>query len=476
MTPEQILQKYWGYNNFRLSQKEVVESILLGHDTLALLPTGGGKSVCYQVPGLLFPGKTLVISPLISLMKDQVDGLISRGIAATYVASTLSKEEQEKRLNQIQQDNCKFIYVSPEKLKNKKFTALLSSLHISLIVIDESHCVSLWGGDFRPTYLEIPLFVSRISPRPVVTALTATATPSTKQEIVNGLHLHNPAIFQSSFKRNIAISIVKTTSITEHELQLFAYLKNNKKPGIIYASSRDETERLSSRLNCFAHLLDIDNVGCYHAGLSAEQRQTTQQFFLENKLQLLVATTAFGMGIDKPNIEFITHYHPPATLEGYFQEIGRAGRSGQHASALQLFFPKHLAIHYGLLNKSLTKKPKKMFEDVKHFLNSKCCRMQSLLCYFGEKSEKCGMCDVCSTRPSPLQKCASNNQDFLVELLKWRNTVAQKWRIEPEMVLHPQQLAYLLVLHPQTIDDLKTIPGCGHGWLKFWGESYLGVK
>lgn len=474
MNPEKILKTYWGYDHFRLSQKEVVDSILSGKDTLALLPTGGGKSVCYQVPGLLLPGLTIVISPLISLMKDQVDGLLKRNIAATYLASTLAKDEQNSRITNLQNKVYKFVYVSPEKLKNKLFIDTVHTLDISLIVIDESHCISLWGGDFRPSYLEIPAFISELAKRPVIAALTATATLNTKKEIIAGLKLHTPSIFQSSFKRNISINVLTTGSFAEHELQLLAYLKNNSQPGIIYTSSRKETERLSSRLNQLSKLLRAGRVGCYHAGLPATERQTTQQLFLENKLQLLIATNAFGMGIDKPDISFVIHYHPPATLEGYFQEIGRAGRSGQHAKALLLFNPQHLDIHYGLLAKNMHKKQLSMFEDVQSFIHSPHCRMQTILNYFDEEDETCGMCDRCTSQISPLQKIIFTESIYMNKTINWRATTAALFETPPATILNTSQLAYLAILQPQNRDQLQLVPGIGHGWIKLWSKQFFG--
>jgi ATP-dependent DNA helicase RecQ len=473
VNPEQVLKKYWGYDTFRLTQKAVIESILLKQDTLALLPTGGGKSVCYQVPGLIFDGVTIVISPLISLMKDQVDGLKKRDISATYLASTLSDQELQLRITACKNNDYRFIYVSPEKLKSKQFADIVQSLDITLVVVDESHCVSLWGSDFRPSYLEIPVFISKLSRRPVVAALTATATPATQQEIVSGLKLLHPSIFKSSFKRNIACTIIKTGTISEHELQLFAYLRSNNQTGIIYTSSRSETERLTHKLNHVSHLLHIDKVGCYHAGLSATERQQTQQLFLENKLQILVATTAFGMGIDKPDINFVIHFHPPATLEGYYQEIGRAGRSGQFSSAIFLFNPQHLTIQYGLLAKNKLQKPIHMFEDVQRFIAGTGCRMQSILKYFGEESSVCGICDSCIKQPTRLNKWVKENTSYTAKLGNWRESVAKKYGIPTQTVLTSTQAAYLLLLQPKTRSDLALVPGIGYGWLNKWSESYL---
>lgn len=470
MSPESVLQKYWGYSSFRLSQKEVVESILDGQDTLALLPTGGGKSVCYQVPGLLFPDITLVITPLISLMKDQVDGLLKRNITATYLASTIEKSELDQRVLAIKSNQIKFVYASPEKLQSHSFVELITSLKVSLVVIDESHCVSLWGGNFRPSYLKIASFIDRLKPRPVVAALTATATPATKREIVAGLQLLNPQLFQSSFKRDISIQILTTSSITMHELHLLAYLKDQKQPGIIYTSSRKETERLSQRLNRLKDMLKIREVGCYHAGLSAELRLKTQQDFIDNKLQLLVATTAFGMGIDKPDIDFVVHYHPPANLEGYYQEIGRAGRGGKHSTALLLFNPAHLAIHENLATQEKTKK---MFDDVKLFLRSHCCRMQSVLNYFGEKSESCGMCDRCISRASKLQTIINNKTQQISTLVNVREFLVKKHQIAAQMVLSDFQIAYWVTIEPRTTNDLLCIPGIGSGWLQLWARYFV---
>lgn len=478
MTPENILKKYWGYSSFRLSQKDVVMNILNGNDTLALLPTGGGKSVCYQVPGLLLPGLTVVISPLISLMKDQVDGLLKRNIGATYLATSLPKNELLQRLALLQQGKYKFLYLSPERLNNSSLQEALRTRGISLVVVDESHCISLWGSSFRPSYRNIPNFINTLPKRPIVAALTATATPTTIIEIIEGLELKQPKIFKSSFKRNISINLFHTTSHTEHELQLAAYLKNNKKSGIIYVTSRAESERLSNRLNSLRSLLMIDKIGCYHAGLSAKNRQDTQQKFINNQLQLLVCTTAFGMGIDKPNVDFVVHYHPPATLEGYYQEIGRGGRGGQQAEALFLFNPNHLRIHENILikNKDPQHKSQQLFNDVLRFLKSRKCWTQTILRYFGEESENCGQCNVCQPKESPFQQLREASNDSLNLILQWRSICAKKYQIAPETILSPTQIAYVLALRPKTNEDLQLLPGFGHGWLKNWSSNFLSLQ
>lgn len=473
MKPEAVLQKYWGYSSFRLSQRQIIDSILSAQDTLVLLPTGGGKSICYQVPALLLNGITLVISPLISLMKDQVDNLIKRNIPATYLASTLTKEDQAARLAGVKNGQYKLVYVSPEKLHNQEFLLLLHSVTTSLVVVDESHCISLWGGTFRPSYLEIPLFISKLKTRPIIAAFTATASPNTKQEILTNLQLRNPSVFQTSFKRDISISIIKTKSHTEHVLQLLAYLKNKDQPGIIYTSSRKETEKLANTLNRLAHLLNIGPVGYYHAGMTAEQRLLTQQSFIENKLRILVATTAFGMGIDKPDICFVVHYHPPATLEGYFQEIGRAGRSGQHSSAVMLFNPQHLEIQKSFLAANTEPHAKEHLQDVSAFIHTSSCYMQEILSYFGETDSDCEDCGNCVSQTSPLKKVLQESNHLIDGLQHWASSISSTSGLATEMVLSPTVLAYLTILKPRTAADLAVIPGVGKGWLAMWAKHLL---
>ncbi|PIR61434.1 MAG: hypothetical protein COY81_03245 [Candidatus Pacebacteria bacterium CG_4_10_14_0_8_um_filter_43_12] len=475
LDPEAVLKQHWGYSSFRFTQKEIIQSVLSGQDTLALLPTGGGKSICYQIPALLLPGLTLVISPLISLMKDQVDRLLSLQIAGTYLASSLPKPELNQRLELLAQGKFKICYLSPERIHSASISRALSNQKVSLVVVDEAHCVSVWGNDFRPSYKKIQSFINSFSDRPAVIALTATATAATKQEIIADLGLRSPRIFTSSFKRNIAIRVVQTASASQHQLELLAYLRHNHKIGIIYVSSRKTAEELSHQLNQLASLIDIPRTGYYHAGLSAPVRQETQDRFLANEIKILVATTAFGMGIDKGDIEYVIHYHPSSSLENYFQEIGRAGRSGQQAEAIWLFFPQHLAIHTGLL----TKKPDsnqhalQLLKEVAIFAANQSCRMQSVLKYFGEDSERCQLCDRCWPSDSPLQALTKQQQTNLENLLNWRQAVANHEKIEPNYVLTDLHLAYFLTLQPASLADLQHIPGIGLGWLENWGKSFL---
>lgn len=474
MTAVDVLKKYWGYSEFRASQLEIIESILNKHDTFALLPTGGGKSICFQIPALLLPGITIVVSPLISLMKDQVDALVSKNIPATYLASTVTKEEQKRCLKELVERKYKILYLSPERLQSKQFLETVKSLDVSLLVIDEAHCVSVWGHDFRPEYQAIVSFVSQLATRPIVAAFTATATGNTKQDIVRSLELIEPSIFTASFKRNISIKIVPSKSRTEQELQLFAYLQaHNSEAGIIYVSTRHHAESLSTQLNRLAGLLNLGAVGCYHGGLPAEQRQQTQHAFLNNQLQLLVATTAFGMGIDKPNIQFVIHYHPSASIENYFQEIGRAGRGGQSAEAVMLLFKEDFGIQKALIEKSNSKNDTSVrkLADFTAFTSSKKCRMVDILSYFSQQGESCGICDNCRDRWSPLQNLLQIKKAQLDVLRAWRKVTSKQFKIKELFLLQDQQIIYVLLFEIKKLEDLLHVPGIGKGWLLHWGKA-----
>lgn len=476
MTPEQTLEKYWGYTKFRPNQKEIVASILSHNDTLALLPTGGGKSICFQVPAILLDGCTIVISPLISLMKDQVDALEKRNISATYLSSTLEKSELETRLLSIKKGKIKIIYTSPERLSNKKFWAVTASLKISMIVIDEAHCISTWGHDFRPEYTQINNYISRFATRPIVSAFTATATKLTVTDIIQSLKMNSPHIFSASFKRNIAISIYKASSSTEQEIQLLSYLSINKnKSGIIYLATRKKTELIAHRLNAIAKYIGINRVDFYHGGLSSSERQTIQQDFLDDKIQVLVATTAFGMGIDKPNIQFVIHLHPAASIENYFQEIGRAGRGGQAAEAVMFLFSTDFKIQEALIKKSKNKNnhsSQKLTAFTK-FTGINTCRMAAVLQYFGQIPKTCQQCDNCVTSISPIEQILAKKNKKMQQLLNWRNNTAKKIKSHADFILQPQQLIYLLLLDIKMIDDLQHIPGIGQGWQHYWGRDLI---
>jgi ATP-dependent DNA helicase RecQ len=474
MTPIDILKKYWGYSEFRPSQIAIIQSILNKSDTFALLPTGGGKSICFQVPSLLLPGITIVVSPLISLMKDQVDALVAKGIKATYLASSVPKEEQKDRLNGIKNDQYKIIYVSPERLQSSQFLELIESAQISLIVVDEAHCVSVWGHDFRPEYQMIAAVVSKLRHRPILAAFTATATKQTEEDIIHSLGLVTPNIFTASFKRNIAIKIIHTKTKTEQELQLFSYLQRHQsEAGIVYVSTRHHAETIATQLNRLGGLLSIGKVGCYHGGLAAEIRQETQQKFLDNKLQILVATTAFGMGIDKSNIQFVIHYHPSASIENYFQEIGRAGRGGQIAEAVMLLYKDDFGIQQALIKKSKSVEgtAEQKLNTFVSLTTSKKCYMVEILKYFNQEGEPCGQCSNCLSLHSPLLQLLSTKKERWQSLIEWRKNISKSSRIQPSFILQEQQMIYLTLFSITKLQELLHVPGIGKGWMLHWGKA-----
>ncbi len=486
---KRLLKEIYGYDDFREGQKVIISSVLSRRDTLGVMSTGGGKSICYQIPALLFRGITLVISPLISLMKDQVDSLKLLGIKSVYINSTLSKEEYIEAIHKIKSGSVKIIYIAPERFENEKFSAFIGKLDISMVAVDEAHCISQWGHDFRKSYLEIPNFLKKIGKRPQILALTATATTLSKEEYIEAIHKIKsgsvkiiyiaPERFEnekfSSFIGKLDISMVAvdeahcisqwghdfrksyleipnflkkigkrpqilalTATATpqvrediEDKLQMkepFSYVagfdreniffkvvrnvvpeawivdylkKNPKKSGIIYASTRKEVD------NLYSYLKDIRgyNVGKYHAGLNEKERKEYQEKFIKDEIKIMVATNAFGMGIDKSNVRFVIHRNIPKDMESYYQEAGRAGRDGAPAEAILMFFEEDIGVQEYLIDSNeetedSLKKDKRIKLDIMvEYAYLESCYREYILKYFGDKRIKnyCGNCSNCKS-------------------------------------------------------------------------------
>ncbi|MFR1077452.1 MAG: DNA helicase RecQ, partial [Romboutsia timonensis] len=373
----------------------IITSIINKEDVLAIMPTGGGKSICYQVPALCLDGITIVISPLISLMKDQVDALKTMGVKARLINSSLSNSEYNEALEEIENDECKIIYIAPERLDSMDFVNIIRGKNISQVAIDEAHCVSQWGHDFRVSYKKIPYFINRLDKRPIVTAFTATASNEVREDIINILNLHNPAVYITGFDReNLSINIVKSSSKNKYTLD---YVENHKnESGIIYASTRKEVETIYEGL-----LKRNYSVAKYHAGLSNEARKEYQENFINDDIKIMVATNAFGMGIDKPNIRWVLHYNMPQSIENYYQEIGRAGRDGEDSECVLLFSPgdvhtqKYL-VEVGIENPERKRVQYKKLQQMVDLVYSNTCYRKSILNYFGETFlEDCNNCSNC---------------------------------------------------------------------------------
>ena len=393
--PLDVLHKYYGYTSFRKGQENIITSIINKEDVLAIMPTGGGKSICYQVPALCLDGITIVISPLISLMKDQVDALKTMGVKARLINSSLSNSEYSEVLEEIENDECKIIYIAPERLDSMEFVNIIRGKNISQVAIDEAHCVSQWGHDFRVSYKKIPYFINRLDKRPIVTAFTATASNEVREDIVNILDLHKPAIYITGFDRdNLSINIVKSSSKNKYTLD---YVENHKnESGIIYASTRKEVETIYEGL-----LKRNYSVAKYHAGLSNEARKEYQENFINDDIKIMVATNAFGMGIDKPNIRWVLHYNMPQSIENYYQEIGRAGRDGEDSECVLLFSPgdihtqKYL-VEVGIENPDRKRVQYKKLQQMVDLVYSNTCYRKNILNYFGETFlEDCNNCSNC---------------------------------------------------------------------------------
>ena len=443
--PELVLSSVFGYKNFRPLQEAVINSVLAKKDTLVIMPTGGGKSLCYQIPALILKGITIVVSPLISLMSNQVASLEKHGIHSVFLNSSLEWKEYLKAVDEIKKGFVKIIYVSPEGLATSRIRDLLNegNLEVSCITIDEAHCVSEWGHDFRPDYMEI-FSVRKLFPKATMIALTATATEQVKRDIIKNLGLKKPEIFTTSFDRkNIFLEVQPKKS---GESQVIDFLKNHKnESGIIYCTSRRQVDELFVSLKKKGY-----SVLNYHAGLPDDVRGEHQQLFIEDKVKIIVATVAFGMGIDKPNVRFVINFDLPKSIEEYYQEIGRAGRDGQPAWALLLYtYADVHKIRYFFTDMADPTKAEMKLKSMVNFASGNTCRRKALLNYFGEKYEATTgeadgswCCDICSNlrEAKPLTDMTIPIQKFLCCILRTKSRFGAAYVIDVLLGSHNKRI------------------------------------
>ncbi|HDR7671568.1 TPA: DNA helicase RecQ [Bacillus wiedmannii] len=392
---QELLASYFGYSSFRRGQDETIKNVLDGKDTVCIMPTGGGKSICYQIPALVFEGTTLVISPLISLMKDQVDTLVQNGISATYINSSISIAEANQRIQLAKQGHYKLLYVAPERLDSMEFVDQLIDMKIPMIAIDEAHCISQWGHDFRPSYLHIHRILDYLPEKPLVLALTATATPQVREDICNTLGINQENTIMTTFEReNLSFSVIKGQ---DRHAYLADYIhQNQKESGIIYAATRKVVDQL------YEDLMKAGvSVSKYHAGMSDNDRNEQQELFLRDEVSVMVATSAFGMGIDKSNIRYVIHYQLPKNMESYYQEAGRAGRDGLDSACILLYSSQDVQVQRFLIDQSTGESrfsnELEKLQNMTDYCHTEQCLQSFILQYFGEEpKEDCGRCGNCT--------------------------------------------------------------------------------
>lgn len=505
MTKFEILKQYFGYDTFRPGQETLIDSILSGRDVLGILPTGGGKSLCYQVPALMLPGITIVISPLISLMRDQVQVLNAAGVHAAYINSSLTENQIRKALQFASEGRYKIIYVAPERLLTDAMLTLAAEQSISLVAVDEAHCISQWGQDFRPSYKRITEFISYLSKRPVIAAFTATATVRVQRDIEDSLGLQNEKLLITGFDRpNLYFAVKKQKDKAAYIVQ---YLRNHTgDSGIIYCATRKAVDSLYDILKEQGF-----SIGKYHAGLSSEERTKAQDDFLYDRTSVIIATNAFGMGIDKSNVRFVIHYNMPSSIENYYQEAGRAGRDGLPADCILLYHAQDMIIQRLLIEHEKPKEetPEEEIEAIRtrnmqrlrqmqDYCFSRYCLREFILRYFGEASpESCGNCSVClgeaesdeitayqtssaikkakaAKEKADAARSLTDMEKALFEILRAiRLRLASEEQVPPFVIFSDRSLRDMAIHVPETTDDFLRINGVGQAKLEKYGEAFL---
>ena len=499
MNINQTLKQYFGYDSLRTGQEELINGILSGHDVLGIMPTGAGKSLCYQLPALMFKGITLVISPLISLMSDQVKALNQAGVHAAYINSSLTENQIRMALSYASQGRYKIIYVAPERLNTPRFLDFACNADISMLTVDEAHCISQWGQDFRPSYLEIAGFLTRLPRRPIVSAFTATATERVKNDIVASLGLNNPVTMVTGFDRpNLFFRVVTRKGGSQKDNSIINYVKKHEdESGIIYCATKKNVDKLYTLLN-----EQGISAGRYHAGLSNDERKQNQEDFTYDRIRVMVATNAFGMGIDKSNVRYVLHYNMPQSLEYYYQEAGRAGRDGEEAECVLFFSKQDIMINKFLLqNKASagdvasdmqkTANDQRKLQQMINYCETDKCLREFILSYFGDTTpcicNKCSNCVVVEDeeeetyvetgkkRKKAAQLAGLNELGAALfeKLRSVRTELAAEKSVPPYIICSDKTLKDMCAKLPRDKEQLADVYGMGEQKIQNYGEAFV---
>lgn len=499
MNINQTLKQYFGYDSLRTGQEELINGILAGHDVLGIMPTGAGKSLCYQLPALMLKGITLVISPLISLMSDQVKALNQAGVHAAYINSSLTENQVRMALSYASQGRYKIIYVAPERLNTPRFLDFACNADISMLTVDEAHCISQWGQDFRPSYLEIAGFLTRLPRRPIVSAFTATATERVKNDIVASLGLNNPVTMVTGFDRpNLFFRVVTRKGGSQKDNSIINYVKKHEdESGIIYCATKKNVDKLYTLLN-----EQGISAGRYHAGLSNDERKQNQEDFTYDRIRVMVATNAFGMGIDKSNVRYVLHYNMPQSLEYYYQEAGRAGRDGEEAECVLFFSKQDIMINKFLLqNKASagdvasdmqkTANDQRKLQQMINYCETDKCLREFILSYFGDTTpcicNKCSNCVVVEDeeeetyvetgkkrkKAAQLAELNELGAALFEKLRSVRTELAAEKSVPPYIICSDKTLKDMCAKLPRDKEQLADVYGMGEQKIQNYGEAFV---